>query len=551
MQMTETRQFSVSPNIIYSLIKAQAGSLGKAITECVMNSVDAFAKRVDIKVTSTNIIIKDDGIGFQTREEIEAWFETLGFDHSMEGNHRAFGAFGIGRAQLWSFAPTIWRTNQFTMDVDIKNKGLDYKLHETITGETTPGLTIEGTFYKPLSPAELITLEQDLRRQIRYVQVPVRLNGALLGVSTGAQDWDFETDDAWFKFEQLTPLEVFNMGVLVKHYHHYQYKVGGLVVTKPGVKLSLNMARNDILVADCPVWERIAKVLEANSSEPPQKPPKKEKVTTAQMALRVQDVLDNGNPNVDAFLDIRGRNRSLYNITRTANIVVVMDPKNDKAKRAHQLKLAVVLKPETLERFGCKTAAELQVVLAEAMTKCTHARWRDWVAGLRFFDSLKDALPTLDDRYETLSDSELTPVEVTLLMALNRTKNHIRQNAFDAKGAKVEYGGIRAGNSDVAKSWCMAGEITLERSVVKKATTSFSGFMAAMGYVLHEFAAGLVDSNVEHQHDVAFYEHLQSLWVDPKLVAFTMSGFAYFTRQCADKGIELHRTALAALEEIS
>lgn len=541
----------MSPNIIYSLIKAQAGSLGKAITECVMNSIDAFAKHVNIRVTSTTISITDDGIGFQTRDEIEAWFETLGFDHEMEGNHRAFGAFGIGRAQLWSFAPTIWCTNQFTMDVDIKNKGLDYELQEALSGQPTPGLVIEGEFYKPLSAAELIKLEQDLRRLIRFVQVPVRLNGELLGEKTGAQDWDFESDDAWFKFDAKAPLEVFNMGVLVKSYGYYQFHVGGKVVTKPGVKLALNMARNDILVAECQVWERISKVLEANSREEPKKVAKATKVTAAQMAARVREVLDDGSTGAEAFLDIRGRNRSLYSICRTASIVVVMGPKNDKAKRAHQLKMAVVLKPETLERFGCKTAVELQGLLADAMTKGSSHSWKQSAAKLRFFDSLEAALPSLDDRYEILATPELTPIEVVLLMALNRTKNHIREHIVDANGAKVEYGGVRAGNSDVAKSWCLGGEIALERSVLKKATRSFSGFMAAMGHVMHEMAGGLKDSNLEHQHNVAFYEHLEGMWLDPNLVAYILSGFGYFTRECADKGIELHRTALVNLAEIS
>src|SRR6185503_16976168 len=34
---------------------------------------------------------------------------------------------------------------------------------------------------------------------------------------------------------------------------------------KPGVRLAVNMARNDVLVAECEIWKRIRKVLQANS----------------------------------------------------------------------------------------------------------------------------------------------------------------------------------------------------------------------------------------------------------------------------------------------
>ena len=78
----ETRRFSVHPEIIYSLIKAQAGSLGKAVLECCMNSIDAQATRLDVAIDANTITIKDDGQGFRTREEIEQWFEVFGFPHA-------------------------------------------------------------------------------------------------------------------------------------------------------------------------------------------------------------------------------------------------------------------------------------------------------------------------------------------------------------------------------------------------------------------------------------------------------------------------------------
>lgn len=138
---TETRQLTLHPLAIHTFIKAQAGSLGKALSEAVMNSVDAFADRVEIDVRPNRFVIKDNGQGFQNKEEIAAWFETLGFPHD-EGNHRTFGKFGMGRAQMWAFARTTWRSNEFIMDVDVQTKGLDYSL--TLSANSVKGTIIEG-----------------------------------------------------------------------------------------------------------------------------------------------------------------------------------------------------------------------------------------------------------------------------------------------------------------------------------------------------------------------------------------------------------------------
>src|SRR5690606_15477247 len=119
----ENRQFSVAPSIIKHLIKSQAGSLGKAILECVQNSIDAGASRVDITLTTDTVRIVDDGHGLRSRDEVLACFEVFGFDHSE--HEREFGRFGLGRGQLWAWASTHWRTHAFDLDVDVRERGLD------------------------------------------------------------------------------------------------------------------------------------------------------------------------------------------------------------------------------------------------------------------------------------------------------------------------------------------------------------------------------------------------------------------------------------------
>lgn len=550
MHMAETRNFKVSPHIIFSLIKAQAGTVGKAITECVMNSVDAMATKVNIELSATHVRIIDNGAGFQSRDEIEAWFETLGFDHSDEGNHRAFGSFGIGRAQLWSFASTVWRTHRFVMDVDIKNKGLDYVLDEF--GEDTPGLVIDGQFYTPLSDGQLAAIEQELRTLIKYVEVPVYLNGKNLCVDPTKETWDFETPEAWFKFDnsKRSQLVVYNMGVYVKQYWFNQYHVGGLVVTKPRVKLSLNMARNDILVAECKTWPRITAVLKANSTED-KKVAKTEKVSEEEYADRAAALCAEEGSSVhgiDVFLDIRGRNRDLWSLRRHSEIICFADPKNEKAKRAHQLKLATVLRPETLKRFGVETAAELKETLLAAKS-LQHSYYLDIVKKMQFFDTLEEALPTLDDQYEVLPEKDLQPVEVVLLKALTKTASYLGRFVH-GEGKHINGGNIRAGKSDKALSWCIAGDTVLERRLLKDGYESFQGFSALCARILHEQVAGHKDSNMAHTHDAEFYERFHALMLDERVYLQFRYGYQYLARECARKSIDLPTKTLADMSDI-
>ena len=158
----QIRTFSVDPAIIYSLISAQAGTLAKALLECIMNSVDAGASEVTITFDQTTLRVTDNGRGFTKVEEIEKYFEVFGFPHENDAlqSQRVYGQFGIGRAQLWTFASTVWRTAQFQMDVDIKNRGLEYERRDNC--EPVPGVTIEGRFYEPLSARDVLVTEKEL-----------------------------------------------------------------------------------------------------------------------------------------------------------------------------------------------------------------------------------------------------------------------------------------------------------------------------------------------------------------------------------------------------
>ncbi len=138
---SEKRRFKMHPAMIYSSLHAQAGTLSKALTELICNSIDANASYVEIKLDNHTYEIIDDGRGFQSAKEIDEFFETFGQPH-VEGD-ATFGRFRIGRGQAFSYSKSQWRSGQFEMIVDVKNCGLDYDL-VVHTNPVFAGCSIKG-----------------------------------------------------------------------------------------------------------------------------------------------------------------------------------------------------------------------------------------------------------------------------------------------------------------------------------------------------------------------------------------------------------------------
>ena len=117
-------------NLLRDVIERQAGTIDKAVLEQVMNLIEAGATRGDITITPKRIVVKDDGVGFQSREEIEAAFEVFGKSDERKLENKRYARFQMGRGQGFAFARTTYRTRTFEMFVDIRDEelGLGYVL---------------------------------------------------------------------------------------------------------------------------------------------------------------------------------------------------------------------------------------------------------------------------------------------------------------------------------------------------------------------------------------------------------------------------------------
>lgn len=186
--------FELDPQIIHHIIHSQAGSIGKAIIELIMNSVDANAKQVKLSLTKEGFSCSDDGAGFASREDVINYFGRFGTPH-VEGD-ATYGRFRLGRGQVMAHASTIWNSSHFQMTVDTKLMGYNYDLTET--EQSISGCHIVGTWYEPLNETELLSSIQEIKDLIRYTPAAVELNGRLITRDPLEEKWDFEDECARF-----------------------------------------------------------------------------------------------------------------------------------------------------------------------------------------------------------------------------------------------------------------------------------------------------------------------------------------------------------------
>lgn len=326
----EIRKFKMHPDLLFSVIQAQAGTQEKALLEAVMNAVDAGATNCYVSITEGGFSVIDNGKGFANRQEIDEFFETFGTPHS-EGD-AVYGRFRMGRGQLFAFATTKWNTSTFEMKVDIKGKGLDYEFRDNLP--FSEGCTIEGSWYAPLSAFDIHEISKNLESLIKYMQIPVFLNERKVSVIAEEQRWDYQAPDFFVKTQKSPVLSVYNMGALVAHYPASRFGVGGVVVTKKALKV--NFARNDVLVSECSLWKKIIKKMqEILMIETDKKTlltdDEREAIVTSVFNFKIlaYKVADKG-----IFKDVSGKKISIKQLCKTKRLSFSSD--NERTKQIQQ-----------------------------------------------------------------------------------------------------------------------------------------------------------------------------------------------------------------------
>jgi hypothetical protein len=499
----ETREFKIHPQLLFDVIQRQAGTLTKALCEGVMNSIDAGAAQVEVTLTEKRATIADNGKGFPTRESIELFFETFGQPH--QAGDAIYGTFRMGRGQMFSFGVNQWRSGRFQMAVDIKGRGLDYDLTEN--AKAYPGCEIGIDLYKPLTLLEQRGAADELRRMVRFVDVPVLLNGEQINKVAATEKWDFEDDYAYYRLGQGR-LALYNLGVFVNDNRAYSLGIGGVVVAKQ--QLRLNFARNDVL-GDCPVWQKIAKVLRARADTNIKA--KRGALSAEERALLAQrlrsgDLTDAEVADAAVFQDASGRwltidkLRSAISACNGTISVGAKGPRAEKVQRSH---LAVVLNEAHLDEFfGVDTVDEL---LAKVIKP--NVRW--WPKGIKTAP-LETFAPDNSERYEIIAPQAQTPAEAVILEVCNK----LSTPSFSARRKVV------LGEADHADGWTDGATfIALGRAFLKGRDLGSPATWSAIALLLcHEYSHGGASNSATHVHSPEFHEqyHDGSVTAVPKWI---------------------------------
>lgn len=244
--------FEVDPSIIHHIIYSQAGSIGKAAIELIMNATDSGSSVVRVEMTTSGFRCADDGRGFASREDVQRYFGRFGTPHQ-DGDAK-MGRFRLGRGQVMAFARTEWQSNHWQMVVDAPQWGYAYDL--TDLDPPVRGCTIIGTWYEPMCDSELMSTLQEIRDLVRYTPIVVELNGRVISRDPRSEQWDAEDDYAYYRVREEGAVAIYNLGVLVRHDAGHVWGAGGTIVTKQAI--DLNISRTEILRKTCRVWRPVA-----------------------------------------------------------------------------------------------------------------------------------------------------------------------------------------------------------------------------------------------------------------------------------------------------
>ncbi len=518
----ETRRFGMHPQLLFDVIKRQAGTLHKAILEGIMNAVDAQATEIEITITPHAVMIGDNGTGMTDRAVIEKYWETFG-QPPEEQEKKTYGQFRMGRGQLFAFGHNVWHTGPFTMKVDIQGKGLDYELIE----EHDPATCAEGchvtvSLYERLLPTDLAQLDRELRVSVKYMPARVMLNGEVITVDVETVKWEQSTDDAYIRLKDNGNLYVYNLGVLVCSHPGHVYGCGGEVVSRK--QLKVNFARNEVM-SDCPVWRRVKKLVDQKAANKIDRQP----ALNDSGRQRMIDQLIAGELNhkqaqkLKLLTDVTGRHWSMqqlhfYSFGRTATWAPAGDRRGD---RLMQHKLAFVFSEQTLERFGVESLEALFKILRDNVDE-------HWAAHVEIADFAQLG-GELNARCDLVDQADWKPEEELVLDTLRGSFHHLmgyiygqRELRDAADERRFCSRTLKIGISDCADGWT-DGElyIAINRDYIAATGCDLAAWGNYGCLLIHEMCHDTSDQG-SHTHSPEFYQ-LYHDWSSQSLGEFVES----------------------------
>lgn len=542
----ENHTFEFSSDFLIHTVNSQSSTLAKAIMENVANSIDSASSRVEIVMTSTTMTISDDGHGFRTKEEVLQCFKVFGFDHT---NHkREFGRFGLGRAQAWAYASARWFTHNFLFDIDIRNRGFNWQL-----GTEEPhvdGLRIEMTFYKPLTNVEMVEFRSELEKLVRYSEVPVILNGERLSKPPSESKWNVTTEEAYLRTTDGHYLAVYNQGIFVANLYSGTIGIAGTLVTKRGHNLTLNVSRNEIMRATCPVWAKLKpKIAELATKT---KTKRLNDADRAYLAMQTADPANIDNFDKPIITLSNGKHVTLHDALKPAYYselpLTVAEMGSRMGESLIRDKSAIVLGQVTLERFGVESVAALLQVWKERMQGADERLNWNAPRHLRASRELSSAYSALTSThrtlvvYENLADC---PGYKQLQSSKIKSSDLSAKQRLFLRCADVVHTTVAAAIRHHTDSTIKTRELILGRGDGIEAYTDGSSYIAIVdgvaeevmkqglpGFIrlahifVHEYLHDTEDTG-SHAHDLQFMESFHDIVLDRGTEIFNAATYGF------------------------
>lgn len=492
---TEQRTITAHPQLIFDVLTRQAGTISKAILEGIMNSADAFSTRCDVTITEKEVIISDDGTGITNIENIKGFFETLGTPHS-ESEQKKYGTFRMGRGQLFSFGVNVWRTSEFMMDVDIKNKGLDYELNSGM--EHVDGCRVAIALYKPLYPSDIAEVSREVAKMAKYCPINIVVNGKTISVDPETEKWDVITDEAYIRMNSSTGLVLYNLGIFVREYGNWQYGCGGVIVSKR--QLNVNFARNDVMVNDCKVWKKIKKVVDQTATEKNRNKPILDDGERQRLAHQIISGEVGGKFASEAkvFTDVTGKHISAIQINRSSfSNNISHAPKGDRrGDKLMQSKIMMVLATETLERFDTTLTGVVSIIRNNCGQSYYNPTIVDYVT----------ATKSMNEYHVILDENQWTVREKMFVDIFSSQSHIIKYTCSQDIYSDSQVRRVVIGSSPSASAWTDGySYIAFSREYIKSLAVSVGGLIDLFSIGLHEYCHSDDDAS-SHIHGLEFYQ---------------------------------------------
>jgi len=536
----ERREFQLDRNLIKSIIRAQSGSLEKALLELITNAVDADATQVHVDVHLHGFSVRDNGKGF-SEDQFHELFGRFGFEHSGE-YERGIGRFGIGRGQVFALARTRYATGTIRALVDIEGEGYGYEVSRS--DASVEGVEVCGELYRALNGMELLAVQTELERLCHYAPLKVFFNGRLISRDPADEKWDAEDDVAYYRCRQTHRMEIYSQGFFVCQQYSGTWGGGGVIVSKRGKAFEQNTARNDIL-QHCEVFGVARQVMKELIRKANTEGAKRNVVTDASLSARVREILSMTN-GLDAYAAINSEKlftlvdgkRVSFAQLQDRKVWTVTEQKTLLAERMLRSGVAV-LADKTLDRFSVRTLQDLIGRISDVRERSFSRR--------RSFDFViyEDIASVPGFAAENFTIAKVSELSQRAKEALS-VANHFNRSIALACGEEPRR--LIPGVSEGAYGWTDgASFIAIERRVLHNAgTNGYPAWHELLAVMVHEYCHSS-SSDIEHGHPIEFWERFAEL-ISRGVIGNIARGM--YARHCKH-GKQVTKTKLSALASMS